>query len=40
MSKLGLSRVHQAGTHGDIFITASDSLDAPVDDLLRDLEEE
>jgi segregation and condensation protein A len=39
MSKLGLSRVHQAGTHGDIYITASDSLDASIDDLLKDLEE-
>ena len=40
MSKLGLSRVHQADVHGDIYITATDGLSAPIDDLLKDLEEE
>lgn len=40
MSKLGLSRVHQADIHGDIYISATDGLDAPIDELIKDIEEE
>ncbi len=40
MCKLGLSRVHQADIDGDIYIAATDGLDASLEDLLEDFEEE
>ena len=40
MAKLGLTRIHQAGVEGDIYISATESIDDSVEELTKNLEED
>lgn len=40
MAKLGLTRIHQAGSDGDIYISATESIDDSVEELTKNLEED
>ncbi len=39
MAKLGLTRIHQAGPEGDIYISATESVDESVEELTRTVED-
>jgi segregation and condensation protein A len=39
MAKLGLTRIHQAGSEGEIYISATESIDASVEELTRTVED-
>lgn len=40
MSRLGLVHIHQAGAEGDIYILATENIDAPIDPIVDNIEEE
>jgi segregation and condensation protein A len=39
MAKLGLTRIHQSGTEGDIYISATEGIDDSVEELTRTVED-
>jgi segregation and condensation protein A len=40
MAKLGLSRIHQAGVEGEIYISATETVDDSIEELTKNLEED
>ena len=40
MAKLGLTKIHQTGQDGEIYISATDSIDESIDELTQSLNED